>query len=179
MARRRGRTRTHGILEWVYDFENIATAPSATVMNEVIDLDLMPDEVAEIWNIDTSIRPSLLLETDITIVAGMTLSMDPGSIQSPLNDALIAADVEIFYEHLARWQVGLTTSGIYAEQLVDRKKWCASPEPILVGTNIGMASNYTESTPLTGGTVTFTTRVYFTRRRASIMELNQVLLKKR
>lgn len=168
--------RSHGILEWVHDFDIILTATSGTTENQILDLSLMDDEIAEIWNIHTEILPLSASEADNGIFCGLSLSMDPDNVRDPLTDANLA-DMEVFYDHRFFYQQGVTTDGFSIAKLSDTKQFNADKNPILVGTNVGMACNYTEVAAITS--VTFSARLYFTRRKANVKELNQILLKRR
>lgn len=171
------KARSHGILEWVHGFDIILTATSGTTENQIIDLNLMDDEIAEIWGIHSEIMPISASEIDNGILAGLMLSMDPDNVANPLADANLA-DLEVFYDHRLYYQQGLTTDGFSIARLSDIKKFEATERhPILVGTNVGMSSNYTEVAAITS--VTFAVRLYFTRRKANVSELNQILLKRR
>lgn len=176
MAKKKS-ARSHGILEWVHNYDIILTASSGTTTNTVIDLDLMDDEVAEIWNIHTEILPIGIAEADNAILCGLSLSMDPNNVANPLTDANLA-DLEVFYDHITEWVEGLTTTGYSISGYASFKQFNAvGNHPIIVGTNVGMACNYTEVSPITS--VTFGARLYFTRRKATMTELNQILLKRR
>lgn len=158
-------------LEW--KFQSIITA-NATPLNARIELGLKDDEVAEIHKVMTEIAPDAFAAggADDDLVLILSLSMDPDVILNPITEAN-QEDLEWFFTHRHETQIELTTSGAYGMRTNDDKSEDFSP-PVLVGTDVGMV--------VTGDatlSVHFWTRVYFTRRKANVMELNQVLLKRR
>jgi len=166
----RRKTRTSGILEW--SFGSITTT-DATVTNASIDLDLLPDEIAEIWHINSMIDVGMVAGSDDTVECCMMLSMDPNVSADP-STVTNHDDLEVFYEHRWSIQKDLETSGMESHRCSDDKFVTFNVKPILVGTNVGMVVKGDGDL----GTV-FYVRLYFTRRRATASELNQILLKRR
>lgn len=168
------RSRSHGILEWKFDFIDIAGG--GAVENGVIDLDLLPDEIAEIRKIMTTIFISTLtVAVNDIISAHMMISMDPDNAADPATGAN-HEDLEVFYEHAYSLQADYaeaTETGGYAIPLSNYKSEDFDP-PILVGTNLGQSTEGDATAQ-----VDFWTRIFFTRRRATATELNQILLKRR
>lgn len=157
-------------LEWVFGY--VDAAPSAVVTNYRIELGLKDDEVAEIHKIDSSIDAGLTAGADDDVDVHMMLSMDPNVIADPAV-TVNHDDLEIFYEHNSHQDRDLTTEGQSQGSLTTRKISDFKP-PVLVGTDVGMVVHGDAAE-----NVYFWVRLYFTRRRASVTDLNQVLLKRR
>lgn len=157
-------------LEWIA--QTIHTTDD-TVTNARLALGLKDDEVAEIHKIYSELAPAGFAAggVDITEFFSLALSMDPDVIADPAIN-VNQEDLEWFYTHNFNQQIELTTEGAYYAKLNDEKTVNFDP-PVLVGTDVGI---------VVGGdtkTCDFLVRLYFTRRRALVMELNQVLLKRR
>jgi len=170
MARRAARNQIP--LEWKTD---VVSVSDATVTNGQLDLDLLPDEIAEIHGIKTIISMANIPDAANDVVsAAMYLSMDPDAIQSPLTDAVLE-DLEVFYIHRYTVQQEIGAAGSFSTRLTDKnQKEFSDRWPLLVGTNFSQVV-------VGDATIaqTFITTVYFKRRRANAMELNQILLKRR
>lgn len=157
-------------LEWVYGAINTT---DDTVTNERIELGLKDDEVAEIHRIETKIACGNVPDAandDIDMY--LMLSMDPDVEASPA----VAAnheDLEIFYEDTYQVQQEVGAAGT-ATLVNSHQKECQYDPPVLVGTDVGMV--VIGDATITGE---FGCRLYFTRRKANVMELNQILLKRR
>jgi len=168
----RGTARSSIPLEWKSD---IVTTSDATVTRGEIDLDLLPDEIAEIWLVDSTIEIANIPDAandDINVVTYM--SMDPDAIGNPATVATIE-DLETFFYHSYHLQQEIGAAGAVALRNSDNKI-LALPEkfPILVGTN--MAHVVLGDAAIA---VSFVKTVYFKRKRANALELNQILLKRR
>lgn len=170
MARRRvGRNYP---LEWKTDTVNTA---SAAVTNGEFDLDLLPDEIAEIYIIDTSISFANIPDAANDDVEGrMYLSMDPDADDTPATDANLE-DLEVFYTHNYHVQQEIGAAGQSTLVLSDHKT-LQFPEksPILIGTNFAQVVMGDAAVA-----VDFHTTVYFKRRKASGVDLANILLKRR
>ncbi len=166
----RRRARSGNIMEWAFD--SIITT-DATVTNGSVDLDLLPDEIAEIWHINTIIEGSLANANDDGTAFQLMLSMDPNISADP-STVSNHDDLEVFYEHKWVLEKDLETSGMESHRCVDDKFVSFPIKPILVGTNVGVV---VKGDADVGGV--FYVRLYFTRRRATASELNQILLKRR
>ena len=157
-------------LEW--KFQSIHTTDS-TVTNARIELGLKDDEVAEIHKVMTEISPAGFAAggADLTEICNLALSMDPDVQVDPADDDN-QEDLEWFYSHNFNQQIELTTEGAYYAKLNSEKAQDFDP-PVLVGTDVGMV--------VAGDSKVcdFRARIFFTRRKANVMELNQVLLKRR
>lgn len=157
-------------LEWKMD--TITTA-SAAVTNGRIELGLRDDEIAEIHKIDSEISYANIPDAaNDTLVASKLVSMDPDVDVSPFvmtNNE----DLEIFLHHTHTVQQEVGGASTATLVLSDAQQHYYDP-PILVGTDIGQA---VVGDAAVG--VDFLTRVFFTRRKATAQELNQVLLKRR
>lgn len=157
-------------LEWVY---NSIHTTDATVTNVRFELGLKDDEVAEVHKIMSGISPAEFAAggADLAEMCNLALSMDPDVIADPAVEAN-HEDLEWFYAHMFDMQIELTTEGAYAFKNNDEKSEDFDP-PILVGTDIGMVVK--NDTKVCDSYA----RIFFTRRKANVMELNQVLLKRR
>lgn len=157
-------------LEW--QFQSILTI-DATVTNARVELGLKDDEVAEVHKVETMISFSNIPDAaNDEVDAYMALSMDPDVDNSP---ALAAnhEDLEWFYfdQSNIQLEMGAASTTILEKA---RKKVDNFDPPVLVGTDVGMV--------VIGDAdigCAFWVRVFFSRRKASVMELNQVLLKRR
>jgi len=156
-------------LEWV--FGEVGTT-NATVTNFRIKLGLKDDEVAEIHKIDSQIKSGLTAGADDLTAADMMLSMDPDIIADPADEEA-HKDLEVFFEDSIEMDRDLTTNG-QSEGRTDSHKISDFSVPVLVGTDVGMVVKGDVTVA-----VTFWCRLYFTRRKASVTDLNQVLLKRR
>lgn len=158
-------------LEWTNGRINTV---DATVTNYRIELGLKDDEVAEIHKVDSRISAGLIdsaAADDVNMY--MMMGMDPDVVASPAV-AVNHDDLEIFFEDRLRIQ----TDGIVANGLAafrgNKDKISDFVPPVLVGTDLGMVA--VGDVTVTGE---FWVRIYFTRRKANVMELNQILLKRR
>lgn len=157
-------------LEWKMD--TIATA-SAAITNGRIALGLRDDEIAEIHKIDSTIAYANIPDAaNDALFATKALSMDPDTVDNPFV-ILNNEDLEKFHLHEYHVQQEIGAAGQNALRLSDQKTDYYDP-PILVGTDIG-AEVIGDATI----GVDFLTRVFFTRRKATAPELNQILLKRR
>lgn len=177
-SKRRGNYRSGMPMEWVAVKLNATT--TQTAYTSKMDLDLLQDEVAEILHIDSTfdVGGALPNVDEANYVSGL-LSMDPDvTITTTPKAEAIFEDLETLFTHY--WTFNTELAGAAATLLAiktsDLKQWSHPGKPILVGTNIGMAMYY-DSTTLTD--VDWYCRVYFTRRKATVMELNQILLKRK
>ena len=157
-------------LEWKH--QSIATSDNTTT-NARIALGLKDDEVAEVHKVMTTITPTAFGAggADLHEIHDLALSMDPDVAKDP-NARANQDDLEWFYNHKHDSQIELTTEGAYYARLNSEKSEDFDP-PVLVGTDVGMV--------VKGDSLAceFACRLYFTRRKANVLELNQVLLKRR
>lgn len=157
-------------LEWQFGY--VATV-NATVTNYRISLGLKDDQVAEVHKVDSSITWGNFPDAANDDIDGhLALSMDPDVIDSPA----VAAnhlDLEWFYRHNYDLQQEIGAAG---QTTIVNSNWKISDfdPPVLVGTDIGLVVIGDAAIACA-----FWARVYFTRRKANISELNQVLLKRR
>lgn len=158
-------------LEWVFGYVNTT---NATVTNYRIELGLKDDEVAEIHKVDLSISLGTIPDAaNDNVEAYAMLSMDPDVIADP-SEAANHDDLEIFMEHEQGQQVEVGAAGTSALNRGPMSKISDFKPPVLVGTDVGMVVVGDAAVP-----IQFWVRVYFTRRKANVMELNQILLKRR
>ena len=158
-------------MEWQFDAIN---TDSAVVQNGRIELGLRDDEVAEVHRVDSSISVGNIPDAaNDDIDVSMMLSMDPDIIADPAV-AINHEDLEVFFEHGQVMQQEVGAAGTAALNRGPVSKAVNFNPPILVGTDIGQVVHGDADV-----CVEFWTRVYFTRRRANVAELNQILLKRR
>ena len=158
-------------LEWQFDHINTT---DATVTNGRIELGLKDDEVAEVHRVDSHIGTSNIPDAaNDDIKAYKMLSMDPDVASDP-SVATNHEDLEIFFEHSQSMQQEVGAAGTAALNRGPVSKEANFDPPILVGTDIGQVVKGDAAIP-----AEFWTRVYFTRRKANVSELNQILLKRR
>lgn len=163
-------------LEWKTDVVTITAEDTPT--NGEFDLDLLPDEIAEIHIIDSIIEASVVVDDDnAQNEFRMYVSMDPDAIASPFtNNNLL--DLEVFFFNLLRADLEVGAAGT-SWQRNQAHKMIKMPEkyPLLVGTNFSQVCEHQSSDEAV--TSEYITTVYFKRRRATASELNQILLKRR
>lgn len=158
-----------------YVFVSVETSDD-TVTNARAELGLKDDEVAEIHKIDGQIMVSTLVDAaNNKVTASMMLSMDPDIDEDP-SDSENHDDLEVFYEHQLDLQQEVGAAGTAALK-TSESKVSDFRVPVLVGTDVGVVVGTEYSGAAVG--CYFWTRLYFTRRKANVMELNQILLKRR
>lgn len=159
-------------MEWVYKMDTNALN---TVVTTRIELGLKDDEVAEILSIQGSIEvPPLPEGANLERTVDMALSMDPDSVSDPA-DGDDMEDMEVFYNTFNRNELYSAAAGDFLYEADVRKDFAYTfPQPVLVGTDVGMT---THSDVAAAHVVEV--RLYFTRRKANVAELNQILLKRR
>lgn len=174
MGRKRT-ARTGMPLEWKTDFVNVTDTTSVSATNGEFDLDLLPDELASIVGIDSTIDIANLGIIDNSYQGGMYLSLDPDADDDPLALANLE-DLEVFFSHYVSMAVNaVTAASVFANHQTSKKQlWL--PEPILVGTNFSQVV-HAEST--VDAATSFVTTVYFKRKKATNVELANILLKRR
>lgn len=181
MAKRTARSKMP--LEWKTDVLRITDVTAADPSTGEFDLDLLPDEIAEIVKIDSQIALGDVTEADADYGVGMYLSMDPNADADPLDTPAEALeDLEVFFSHYYKHQQGITTSGFSGFDKSSQKVSDFNDYPVLVGTNFSQVANCIGTVDFGGTTIDaldIITTVYFKRRKASAMELNQILLKRR
>jgi len=168
-------------LEWITDTIDITDVTAADAVSGEFDLNLLPDEIAEIVRIDSYLGFGDLGESDNDLEVGMYLSMDPSAIADPITIANLE-DLEIFFSHYYKHQQGITTSGFTGTPKDSKKVGDFQDYPILVGTNVAQVVNAVGGVDFAGTTIDnlrVITTLYFKRRKATAMELNQILLKRR
>jgi len=166
-----GKSSSKKPLEW--KFAAISTT-NATVTNARIALGLKDDEVAEIHKVMSYIGPAGFAAggADDFIAQATVLSMDPDVIADP-QIAANNEDLEWFFTHRLDLQAEIETSGLSQHKQNDEVNVDFDP-PVLVGTDVGMVVHNDAAIACDSWV-----RVFFTRRKANVMELNQVLLKRR
>ncbi len=172
MPPRRGKSRNFP-LEWKTD---VISVTDNTAVNGEFDLDLLPDEIAEIFGISSHME-NVNVPDAANIIADlyMYLSMDPDANDTP-STLTNLEDLEVFFSHQHAVQLEIGAAGASSLVLGSTKEmWLPESYPILIGTNFAqmvVAGN-------TAVDAFFVTTVYFKRRRATQSDLNQILLKRR
>jgi len=158
-------------LEWKFVAINTT---DGTITNARIALGLKDDEVAEIHKVMSSIAPAAFAAggADDMLVQAMALSMDPDVIADP-QVAASNEDLEWFFLHRHEVQAEIETDGM-TQHIHNSEKDVNFDPPVLVGTDVGVVV-HNDAAIACGSWV----RIFFTRRKANVMELNQVLLKRR
>jgi len=157
-------------LEWMFGFVNTT---DATVTNYRIELGLKDDEVAEIHKVESLINFANIPDAANDEVQGdLAISMDPDVIADP-STAANNDDLELFFHDRSNIQIEAGAAGTSVIEKA-RKHVTDHKQPVLVGTDVGMVVKGDASIACE-----FWVRIFFTRRRATVMELNQVLLKRR
>lgn len=157
-------------LEWKMD---TITTTDATVTNGRIALGLKDDEIAEIHKIVSAITYANIPDAaNDALFATKALSMDPNVAVSPFVMAN-NEDLEWFLNHPFHCQVEVGAAGTDYFKLSDVMD-VNFAEPVLVGTDVGQVVIGDAAV-----NVDFLTRIYFTRRKATASDLNNVLLKRR
>ncbi len=172
------RTARSGIpLEWKTDQVQVVDTTAATATNGEFDLDLLPDEIAEIYAISACFSVSTMGEIDNDLALGMYLSMDPDASASPFSTASVE-DLETFFTHFLDLGVSAVTAASAFFTKRSQEKLLMLPEkfPILVGTNISQVVLGVSTVDVTAESLV---TIYFKRKKASAMDLNQILLKRR
>lgn len=157
-------------LEWKMDTVNTT---DNTVTNGRIALGLRDDEIAEIHKIDSHIAYANIPDAaNDSLAAYKALSMDPDVADSPAT-AANNEDLEKFLLHSYQVQQEVGAAGTATLVLSDEQTHYYDP-PVLVGTDVGQVV-------IGDATIAneFWTRIFFTRRKATAAELNQILLKRR
>lgn len=180
MAKRR--TNRKGVLEWVTLTNMITAGTHTTATNELdtVDLDLNPDEVAEVKMIESYIDMEQTGSgADLRAMASLILSTDPSNSVNLFTstDPYVATtidnveDEETFYVHWYHYELDFTTSGMASTRNMD-KQTIVYPDnpPFLVGRNIGMNTGVFESVDGIGDIV-YICRVWFKRRKGSPEEI--------
>lgn len=157
-------------LEWKMDIVNTT---DATVTNGRIELGLRDDEIAEIHKIDSHLAFANIPDAaNDSLAIYKMLSMDPDIVKDPSTGAN-NEDLEIFLQHSYQVQQEVGAAGTATLVLSNEQTHNYDP-PILVGTDVGQSVKGDATIACE-----FWTRVFFTRRKATAAELNQILLKRR
>jgi len=177
---KKGPARSKMPVEWVHQQLNAPT--TGVSVQSSLDLDLMQDEVAEIHKIIGMMRfPSGTVPNadEVESIFGLlsmdpnvSLLLDPGGVD-PL------ADLETLW--FQQWHREIEAVGTPADEMHfgacgETQQSDFGAHPVIVGTNVGMLLRFSSTTE---GDAKWDVKIYFTRRRASVMELNQILLKRR
>lgn len=161
-------------LEWV-GWQRIVVATDAAPVNTEVVLGLRDDEVAEIHRIEY-VKELLLAATTTGARVDLAIGMDPDLDDAP-GAIATTEDLEVFHSDclvLNPLQAIADVDTIYKGSEYIGKNM---DPPILVGTNVGISSQFTWLTA--DGTGSLMGKLFFTRRKANVAELNQILLKRR
>lgn len=177
MGKRRS---SHAILEWI-GVTNIGVADN-TIERESIDLVLDDDEIAEIWKIDSDIVLSrVAVAANAAVLIDSSLYTDPtvslSAAPSAENSYEDLEQIMLHTEHIVYEYAEATETGGVALKQAFNKVVSFQDHPVIVANNLAMLSRSvgTGITP----TCSFFMKIYFTRRRASEIELARTLLKRR
>jgi len=177
MARRRN---SKTVLEWV-SVVNLSVADS-TRERELIDLVLDDDEIAEIWAIDNIITIDGFTSIANSVVgANCTISMDPsaGTAASFISENFYE-DLETIFTHREEIVIEFaeaTETGVWQAKMAFNKQQYFHNFPVVVANNLSqLVSNIGVAE---APACDYMTRIYFTRKRATDMELARTLLKRR
>jgi hypothetical protein len=167
-------------LEWVKKTKAMAT--KATVYTETLDLDLLQNEIAEVWQIATRVHFPGVAAAGVADLSRITmyLSMNPDADKSPIIAANLE-DLEVFYDHDYTVSTVVEATSTSVQRFDDGhiSSWKAlEGRPILVGTNVGVVGEW-DSTANMYTSAMMAVRIWFTRRVANVSDLNQILLKRR
>lgn len=170
------RTTSKKPLEWV--FNSIQTTDD-TVTQDRIELGLKDDEVAEIHRVDSLIDHGILVDDqNNSVTVNMMLSMDPDiNIARDPAVAVNHEDLESFFENQCSAQQEAAAAATAAMEKRSTKQTQDFDPPVLVGTDVGHIMHTEYAAAAVSGQSWV--RLYFTRRKANVMELNQILLKRR
>lgn len=162
-------------LEWIY-YGMPDNEGGSAVRTDRIELGLKDDEVAELWEIQGSVQnPPLIEGSDIDRTVDIALSMDPDAQNDPSDNAQLD-DLEIFYSTFNDETMLSAAAADFFYMAHNRRafkfKWF--PYPVLLGTDVGLLSTCDAD-----ANYVVEVRLFFTRRRANVSELNQILLKRR
>lgn len=147
----------------------------ANPVNHKINLALRDDEVAEIHKITIANQLSIAAATTSARL-DYIISMDPDVVSDP-GDRAPWEDLETIHGNSRiRTPMQLVADVDEVVEDIKNENLDFSP-PILVGTNMGVSSQVTWLTADSVATIKI--KVYFTRRKANVQELNQILLKRR
>lgn len=161
-------------LEWK-GFGRVVVATDAAPVNTRVELGLKDDEVAEIHKIEYALE-SILAATTTGARADLCMSMDPDIDDAPMAVST-TEDLETFHSNSLIMNILQAVADL--DEIYPGGKFTevSYDPPIMVGTDVGISSQFTWLTA--DGSGGLLGRLYFTRRKANVMELNQVLLKRR
>ena len=161
-------------LEWSGKSRTII-ATDASPVNSKINLALRDDEVAEIHKLEVLIELGLAAASTGGRI-DYALSMDPDIDDSPTDDDTWE-DLEVFHADSFIKSPLQLIADVDEVCRDDKYKDINFNPPLLVGTDIGVTSKATWVTADGAGGLRI--KAYFTRRKANVQELNQILLKRR
>lgn len=165
------------VMEWVAASPG-AFAGGAATEEETnrLKLGLRDDEIAEIHKIIVSSH----MEEDFEAAKRMSLthwvSMDPDSVYSAVS---LLEDLETMLLYIRTVSSKGIAVGVEDVQKEDEERIYNFDSPLLVGTDIGIGIYGSVDVGVLESDTTAQFRVFFTRRKASAAELNQILLKRR
>jgi hypothetical protein len=161
-------------LEWSGKMR-LVSSTDTNPKNTKINLALRDDEIAEIHKIQTEFMLSIAAATT-SARADFVISMDPDTVQDP-GEAVTFEDLEVFHSETRMRNPFQSVADI--DELIDEviSRDVDFKNPVLVGTNLGISSQFTWLTADSTGWIKV--KVFFTRRKATVQELNQILLKRR
>lgn len=164
------------VLEWVAASTGYTAGGAATEEETArIVLGLRDDELAEIHKVIVN----SMLEEDYDAAKGVELvswlSMDPNSVYAET----LLEDLETILYNTRREESKGILVGVETVQTIDRERVYDFEHPILVGTDLGIGIYASTDVGVLNANAEAHFRVFFTRRKANVAELNQILLKRR
>ena len=164
------------VLEWVAGSPGVLAGGAGEEEETArLELGLRDDEVAEIHKVIIGSQLREDFDAGKFITMALWLSMDPNSVYA----ATIMKDLEtILWSIRSVYGKGILV-GVECVITEDKESVYTFEEPVLVGTDLGLGMNCMASVGNLDAGSTAQFRVFFTRRKATVMELNQILLKRR
>lgn len=177
MPRRRQRTGTKP-LEWIG--VDVSKAAGGATTLEAVNFNLDDDEVAEIWLIDSEIIPDVpatLVSDAVAVSSALVLDPSYPTGNAPVSEA-VYEDLETLFTHVCDYVIDAHDTAASVDMLF-LNRWnkqlnLMGGVPILSATNLGYLT-----TADAGIAIDFDIRVYFTRKKATDIELARTLLKRR
>ena len=161
-------------LEWS-GMSRLVNIHDVNPVNRQINLALRDDEVAEIHKIEVLMELTLANATTGARI-DYAMSMDPDIIREPTDDD-VWEDLEVFHCGSYIKSPIIAIADVDEIDRDDKSEEISYSPPILVGTNIGISNQVQFITA--AGVGSLKVKVFFTRRKANVQELNQILLKRR
>jgi hypothetical protein len=167
------------VLEWAAKAGTVAAGGAATEEeSDRLELGLRDNEVAEIHKILLDVTLIEDFDAAKTVDAYAWVSMDPDT--SWIGDPETAEDLETIVDVVvSKSAQGILAGTEFVQDNVSSFQFDFNVRPVLVGTDLGLGLYLTTAVGnLDAGSLVYA-KVFFTRRKANVSELNQILLKRR